>query len=604
MPGKKPPQKNALKNNLWMMGQIMKCTPSYVILTVVFGVVWGVFDSVAALYSKYLLDFLSENKGFDAILNLIVFYAAYLLIIYIFNNWYNQVFVPFIRERLHIRLHTKLFQKGVSLDLERYDDPEFYNDYIWAMDETYQRSTGLVEDTGRIINRIIGSITLVSLLFTIDTAIASIILLASVLRIIIVVFDNKINRKFYEENNILRRKDEYIKRVHLLPDYAKDLRISRVREILTREYNDNNKDKNDLVNSFAPKRILVRFLSVGVPTIAEAIIYVVMIYKIMVTGTLSLGGLAVAVNSVWKVAWFFRDLVTRVMRFHEHGIFIEKIITFLECVPKIKTGEKDTPKLEKIEINNLNFAYLDKGKKVWALKNVNLTISAGEKIAIVGYNGAGKTTLTKLLMRLYDAESGEIKYNGVNIKELELGSLRNHVAAVFQDYRIFAGTIAENVVGGEYNISEKEKVEDALKRSVFEERLNKMKNGINTVLTREFDDDGVELSGGERQKVAIARAFYKDADLIILDEPSSALDPDAEYELNRAIAGYAKDKTVIFISHRLSTTRHADRIYMFSGGEIKECGTHEELIKKGGEYAYMFNLQAEKYRSETNNNPQ
>lgn len=601
MDNKKTPSKNALRNNFWMMGQIMKCTPSYIILTVVFGVVWGVFDSVAALYSKRLLDILSENLGFDAILNLIGFYAAYLLIIYIFNNWYNQIFVPYIRERLHIRLNTKLFRHGVRIDLERYDDPEFYNDYIWAMEETYQRSTGLAEDTGGIINRVIGSITLISVLFTIDTAIALIIFSASVIRIAVVIFDNKLNRKFFEENNIFRRKDEYIKRVHLLPDYAKDLRISRVSEILSREFDNNNVDKNNLVNAFAPKRFLLRFLSVGVPTIAEAVIYVVMIYKIVVTGTLSLGGLAVAINSVWKVAWFFRDLVTRVMRFHEHGIFIEKIIAFKTCEPKIKSGDKDCEPFEKIEVNNLNFAYIDKGKKVYALKNVNLKINKGEKIAIVGYNGAGKTTFTKLLMRLYDAESGEIKYNGVNIKELKLDSLRNRVAAVFQDYRIFAGTIAENVVGGEYTDATKEKVEDALKKSVFSNRLRKLKHGINTVLTREFDDDGVELSGGEQQKVAIARAFYKDADLIILDEPSSALDPDAEYELNRAISGYADDKTVIFISHRLSTTRHADRIYMFAGGEIKECGTHEELINKGGEYAYMFNLQAEKYRSEKEN---
>ena len=598
MDNKKIPPKNAIRNNLWMMKQIYASTPSYIILTVVFGVLLGVGDSVAALYSKTLLDYLSLDFGFDAILNLILFYAAYLLIIYIFNNWYSQVFLPYIRERLHIRLHIKLFRQGVNLDLERYDDPEFYNDYIWAMDETYQRSTRLVEDTSRIINRIIGSFTLVLVLFTIDTTIALVILFASILRIIIVIFDNKLNRKFFEENNILRRKDEYIKRVHLLPDYAKDLRISRVPELLSKEYDTNNLDKNDLVNKYAPKRILLRFLSVALPSVAEILIYVLMVYKIVVTGTLTLGGLAVAINSVWKVAWFFRDLVTRVMHFHEHGIFIEKIIAFVNCKPKIKSGELDAMKLQNLEIKNLSFAYMDKGEKVYALKNVDLKIKAGEKIAIVGYNGAGKTTLTKLMMRLYDAESGVIEYNGTDIKKFKLDSLRNRVAAVFQDYRIFAGTIAENVVGGEYDNKDNAKVLDALEKSVFKERLLKMKNGVNTILTREFDDEGVELSGGEQQKVAIARAFYKDADLIILDEPSSALDPDAEYELNRAISGYAKDKTVIFISHRLSTTRHADRIYMFVKGEIKECGTHEELIRKNGEYAYMFNLQAEKYRSE------
>ena len=187
-------------------------------------------------------------------------------------------------------------------------------------------------------------------------------------------------------------------------------------------------------------------------------------------------------------------------------------------------------------------------------------------------------------------------YNGRDLKTLSLSSLRGRVAAVFQDYRIFAATIAENVAGGICDEGDKEKIISSLERSTFSDKLDSLPDGLSTHLTREFFNSGTVLSGGEQQKVAIARAFYRDADLIILDEPSSALDPDAEYELNRAISRYAEDKTVIFISHRLSTTRHADRIYMFDGGTLIEQGTHEELIKQDGKYAYMFNLQAEKYR--------
>ena len=203
------------------------------------------------------------------------------------------------------------------------------------------------------------------------------------------------------------------------------------------------------------------------------------------------------------------------------------------------------------------------------------------------------------MLRLYDAKEGAVLYNGRDIKEYDIFSLHSHVAAVFQDYRIFAATIAENVAGGECRETDENIVKSALSKSTFTEKLNSLKEGIHTQLTREFYDNGTTLSGGEQQKVAIARAFYKDADLIILDEPSSALDPDAEYELNKAISDYAEDKTVVFISHRLSTTRHADRIYMFDGGHLIECGTHEELIEKNGKYAYMFNLQAENYRKQT-----
>ena len=227
---------------------------------------------------------------------------------------------------------------------------------------------------------------------------------------------------------------------------------------------------------------------------------------------------------------------------------------------------------------------------------MNLKISRGEKIAIVGYNGAGKTTLTKLVMRLYDPDEGEIFYNGRNVKEYTLESIRQRMAAVFQDYRIFACSVGENVAGGRYDAQNAGKVLEALENSSFTGKLRSLPLGIETQLTREFENSGTQLSGGEQQKLAIARAFYKNADLIILDEPSSALDPDAEYELNQAVYEYAGNRTVIFISHRLSTTRHADRIYMFDSGKLVECGTHEELTAAGGRYAYMFRLQAEKYR--------
>ena len=214
----------------------------------------------------------------------------------------------------------------------------------------------------------------------------------------------------------------------------------------------------------------------------------------------------------------------------------------------------------------------------------------------MGYNGAGKTTLTKLIMRLYDPTDGEIIYNGDNLKSYSISSLRDRVAAVFQDYRIFACSIAENVVGGEYADIDEKKVMHALEKSDFSEKLTSLPKGIHTTLTREFDNSGTQLSGGEQQKIAIARACCKDADLLILDEPSAALDPDAEYKLNKSIADFSADKAVIFISHRLSTTRMADRIYMFDSGNLIESGTHEELIEKNGKYAEMFELHAEKYR--------
>lgn len=226
------------------------------------------------------------------------------------------------------------------------------------------------------------------------------------------------------------------------------------------------------------------------------------------------------------------------------------------------------------------------------LRNINLTIEPYQKIALVGYNGAGKTTLTNLLLRLYDVSGGEILIGGKNIKSESLESHRSRFAAVFQDFQLFAATLGENVALSS-EIDEPDAVK-ALENAGFSKKLQ---SGINTPLLREFDENGIMLSGGEAQKAAIARAFYKHCPYVIMDEPSANLDPIAEYKLNLAMQKAAKNKTVIFISHRLSTTVGADKIYVMENGEIAESGTHAELMAAGGKYAYMFNLQAKKYRA-------
>ncbi len=216
----------------------------------------------------------------------------------------------------------------------------------------------------------------------------------------------------------------------------------------------------------------------------------------------------------------------------------------------------------------------------------------------MGYNGAGKTTLVKLLMRLYDPCGGVILRNGVDIRSLRLDEYRKGIGAVFQDYKIYAATLRENVVmdlcGG--TKQETYEVESALHRAKFNLSERKLRYQIETPLTTEFEKDGINLSGGESQKVAIARTLYRGHDLIIMDEPSSALDPASEYQLNQELRQIAEDKTVVFISHRLATARDADCIYMMKDGRIVEQGTHDELLKLGGEYSRMWELQAQAYR--------
>ncbi len=591
---KKLSRKRELSNVLWVIRAVLRHTPSYAILAAVEGLAWGINNSVGILFTKLLFDMLGNGTEFDSIMKLIVSYSIYLAAFYVFHVLYWYIFNPKIRTKLQYLLMSEMFGQAVRIDLEKYDDPDFYNGFIWAMDASIGHVSGIIEAGGKIINRVVASFTLTGILMSVDPIMAFAVIAVSVIRMFLTSKRNKVNYAKKEEMNPLNKKDGYIARVFKLPDYAKDLRISHVRDNLLDELDKNTDEKVRVIKKYGNKSAWLWSVISSINEATTIGLLVFMLYKVMVTKTVELGGFAVAVNAVWKMSWLMSDFVVQITKVHEDALYIEKMRTFMECEPEILDGECEADSFEELEIKDLSFSYVKTDK--YALKNVNMKIRKGEKIAIVGYNGAGKTTLTKLIMRLYDAKEGEILYNGKSLKEYTVESLRKNTAAVFQDYRIFAASIAENVVGGEFNAGDKDAVLTALGKSTFEDKLQKLEGGIDTHLTREFDNSGTQLSGGEAQKVAIARAFYKDAGLIILDEPSSALDPNAEYELNRAIAEYAEGRAVIFISHRLSTTRHADRIYMFDSGELVECGTHEELMALGGKYAYMFDLQAENYR--------
>ena len=244
-------------------------------------------------------------------------------------------------------------------------------------------------------------------------------------------------------------------------------------------------------------------------------------------------------------------------------------------------------------MKNVSFRY--DGAEEDTLKEISFTIKQGERIALVGSNGSGKTTLVKLLLRLYDPREGEILLDGVNIKEMTLNSYRDCFSTVFQDFKLFSMSVRDNVLLREPCEGDNELVIQALKESGAYDRVMRMPKGLDTVLTREFDDEGVNLSVGEAQKLSLARVFAEKAPFVILDEPSSALDPIAEYTMFENMMKATEGRSVLFISHRLSSAVLADRVILMDGGRITEIGTHEELMSMKGAYAEMFTRQAENY---------
>ena len=605
---------SVINNNVFMLRKIAKYAPDYFIGMIAEGIIWGLINSSMAYFSYNLLNTVSVGKDFPYAAKLIGIMAVFYLIVYAFDRWYWAIHNPIMQQKLHFKMHEELFVKSHSLDLACFDDPEFYNDFVWAMKESDSRAIQVIEDTGKLINRIVSSFSLFGLILTVNPIIALILLMSSCIQIICNSVGNKVNFRHSKEENPIWRKKNYINRVYHLADYAKELRISSADDLLMADYDDNTNKQKDISVKYGKKYFLL--YGIGCNLAGELTFFVTLLYMIFLLkdGSLEVGGFAAAIGVVWRIRWLLTDLIERLTKYPQHSLYIEKYLEFLRFTPQIKDGSIDIPPFESLEFKNVSFSYdfashpkyqfheedhevnQNGNQKTHALKNVNFKISAGDKIAVVGYNGAGKTTLIKLIMRLYDPTEGEILYNGVNIKKYDPQVYRKHIGTVFQDYKIFATSIAQNVMSGSYSEDyDRQNVIDALNVSDFTQKLSTLEKGIDTQLTREFDDEGTNLSGGESQKIAIARVFANEYTIIIMDEPSSALDPMAEYNLNKSILRHTNDKTVVFISHRLSTTRIADKIYMFSDGRLLEEGSHAELLEADGKYAEMFRLQSEKY---------
>ena len=585
-----------VRNNVFLFRLACKYAPLYVILAVLEGVVWGINNSIELYYTKILFDMIGKDTPFLKVLNLIIFMAVYNLLLFLFHYWYWKIKKPLIQKDLQYRLHTELFEKARALDLSCYDDPEFYNDFIWSINESDTRVQKQLDDLGKFINRVVASVLVTGLIVTIHPILAVIILFFTAIRIVFQMWAAKVDYKRAQDFNPLDRKTDYINRMFRLADCAKEIRLTRVSENLLDEHAKTIEEKKKIVRKYAPKRYWLAVVTWAMMSLGDGIVILFLLHELLVTGSIALGDFAAGVTAIWQLSWLLRDLMDRLVKSKEHALFVDKMKTFLSYQPKIVGGTKLPCQFESIELRGVHFAYKDNE----ILKGITLKIEKGDKIALVGYNGAGKTTLVKLLMRLYDPTEGEILYNGINIKEYDLGAYRACIGAVFQDYKIFASTIAENVLADVDDGSARDTVLSALRQSAFDEKLAMLEKGIDTELTREFYKDGTNLSGGEEQKIAIARVFAQPYALLIMDEPSSALDPISEYKLNHSIMESAADKTVIFISHRLSTTRHADRIYMFESGKIIESGTHDELVANThGKYYEIWHAQAQYYSEET-----
>jgi len=596
---------SAVKNNFYalkMMFGISKGRVVYIFLRSLFDDASWVFYSL--VFIKFLVRSLETGRSFEQIMTFLLVSTLVFAIPAVMDAWFDGVYMHKSNADIFEKVNKLLFDKATRVELECYENTDFYNRFTLAMQDSDERLINIVWNLSRILSSLAAAVFSLAYMFSIDHFVVIFVLGPVIGNFVFSKRLNELKYKHNKENTPYLRRMDYVNRTVYLADYAKEIRMTPVFTVLKRLYLEGYSGIIRKIHEYR-RREGALALTANIFTfvvIFQGVMFYSM-YRTLVTKSIGISDFAVLFSAMSTVAWIIIGASRTMVQSFENSLYIANLKAFLEYEPVIdeKQDGKHPAVCEKrgeeeIAFRDVSFTY--RGQEKPTLQDINLTIRHGEKIAVVGSNGAGKTTFIKLLMRLYDASEGSVAYNGVNVKELNLPEYRKLYGTAFQDYQVFSLTIAENVLMRKPTCdADYQAAKEALVRTGVYDKVLTLPKGMDTVLTREFAEDGAVLSGGELQKIAVARALAGKHAIAVFDEPSSALDPLAESRLYESIMEACADKTVIFISHRLSAACLADRIYLFGDGRIVEQGSHEELMDKNGSYAEMFRRQAEHYQT-------
>ena len=589
---------NSLKNNFYALSLVWKMCPRIIIflalskLLYYFG--WLFYS---AFFMRYVINALQNGETFSAIMIFIAITVAIFATMALYNSFVLGYIKPTSDTEVNKKLYQMLFKKSRNVELECFENSDFYDKYTLAMKNADTRIIETVDTFFGLFFGFIASIFAFIFMFQVDKFSVAFIFLPIIGNFYFRRLNSHIEYQRNKEMAPHNRRIDYINRIMYLKDYAKEIRLTNIFNLLKRQYTDAITGVADVTKKFVLKSAFFHWFYVmfTFTFIFEGLL-IYGAYRTLVSETMTLAQLAVITSMMVSTTWILIGFTDSVTASFKNGLFIDYLRTFLEYeekIPEDYDGADPGNEIESIEFRGVGFAYKD----IPVLKNLNMKFEGKKTYALVGHNGAGKSTIIKLLLRFYDPTEGEILLNGSNIKEYNLQKYRALFATAFQDNRMFSMSVADNVTLGE-NIPAEERdtiVTEALQLSGVYEKVMSLPQGINTTLTREFDDEGAVLSGGEFQKIVVSRAFARRCPIKVFDEPSSALDPIAEYKLFDNILKACKENTLLFISHRLSSVQNADHVFLLENGEVREEGTHRELMAKHGIYADMYEKQAENY---------
>src|SRR6202521_2339661 len=576
-------------------------TSKLLVNAVVLGI--EVHNHPTAVADALRFDFGPWHTPVFTTVNGIIFLAILQLLIFAliaFLSTARNITQQLLQNAVSMRIQLMVMEKAASLDLAFYEDPASYDLLRRAQTDSINRPVLMISTAFGLVQTGLTFVTMIALLVVVSPLLAMLALLSPIPAFIA---DTRYGWRGYNiarwGSRLLRRMN-YMVNLVTTDSFAKEVKlfglghyfIERYRLIATAFY--------DSQRSQVVRRYMTGFALGNISTIVTSLTYLYIALQ-AIAGRLSLGSLTAYTQAAVQVQNSIQSVLSGFSGMYEHNLYLNNLVELMAKEPSMPVAATPVPVPQpmrgEIRFENVSFAY--PGAASQALSNLSFTVKAGETLAVVGRNGAGKTTLFKLICRLYDPLEGRILIDGIDIKDFEPDELRRQIGAMFQDYVDYQATAAENIgLGNLPEIANRDAVVSASKQAGSDELIANLPEGYDTALGKWFDA-GVNLSGGEWQKVALARAFMREeAGILLLDEPTSALDAQAEYDLFERLRSLTHGRTAVYISHRFSTVRRADRIVFLEHGRLVEEGTHEELIRLNGRYARLFRMQAAAYTGE------
>lgn len=585
-----------LKYSFRCLGLIIKEHPSFLVCGI-FSTICLVLEHLVPINIVSQIVELYQNKDnyanpFNEIIKIIIINISVMIISGIIYQIIDY-FKYYIQSHFSLSFSTVLFKKLESIDYEFHQNANFLDNYTRALDGGAEKIYAVANNQMGLISAIIDALFILSIILSVHYLAVVYALLVAVIYMFIRRKSGEIQFDKMGADRPFVRLEWAIARMYFVKDSIPDIKTTKINNVMLDEHEEINRERIKVYDKYTVKKTLIDTIgSILLSSIYPIILLIVCYVAIENKDLASLASLTVAATSISNS---ISAIITILTQIQIEALEAKVSFEVLDMSSKIegRGGDKIKDDFEVLTINNISFGY---GEKT-VLNDISLHIKNGEKIAIVGANGAGKTTFVKLLLRLYDVKRGSIFFNDKMYTDTDPKEIRKRIGAVFQNPEVYSVSIAENILLRKVETKEDiELVVEALKFADIYEYVMSLPEGYNTIVTREFSREGAIFSGGQTQKIAVARGYAQNYEILLLDEPSSKLDPIAETKMVNNMLSLGTDKTLIFISHRLSATCNCDRIYLFENGVIKEAGTHEELMKiEKGKYREMFTSQAEKY---------